>query len=61
MNSMSKYKSEFIVKFGDLMQKNLTVWKAFQKMYRKKLYTTDLLYYFLVFAAGFIPGKRETD
>ena len=58
---MNKYKSEFIVKFGNLMEKNLPVWQEFQKMYRKKLYTSDLGTYFVAFAVGFIPGKRETD
>ena len=61
MDIMNKYKSEFIVKFGNLMEKNLPVWQEFQKMYRKKLYTSDLGTYFVAFAVGFIPGKRETD
>ena len=61
MDSMNKYKSEFIIRFANIMQKNIYVWKEFQKMYRKNLYTSDVIYYFISFALGFIPGKRETD
>lgn len=60
-SDLNKYKSEFILKFGRLMQENLSCWKEQQKKYRKKLYTEDLMYYAIAFVAGILPWKHEHD
>ncbi len=56
---MKKYKNDFAVKFAQLMQKELPAWKNFQSIERKKLYTSYAKWYFIAFAMGFLPGKRE--
>jgi len=58
--SMNKYKGEFTLKFAEIMQKNLFVWKELQKKFKRKLYTTDLWWYFGAYLLGYIPGKNET-
>lgn len=52
---MKKYKNEFTIKFDLLMQENLSIWKALQKHFKRKLYTIDLLWYLGAYCIGFIP------
>ncbi len=60
-NCMDKYKNEFAISFARLMEKELPTWKLYQKAGRRNLYTSWLWLYFLAFASGFLPGKRETN
>lgn len=60
IQSMNRYKGEFTMKFANLMQANIFVWKELQKKFKRKLYTTDLLWYFGAYLLGYIPTKGET-
>ena len=61
-NCMDKYKNDFTIRFAQLMQDNLAVWKELQRQKRKSLYNIESIGEYL-FAAllAFIPGKRERE
>ena len=57
---MKKYQNEFTIKFAQLMQERLAIWKEVQKHEQKSLYSWgSITTYFIVGLLGFIPGKRE--
>lgn len=59
---MKQYRNEFAIKFAQLMQKNLTLWKEIQKAEIKSLYSFgSILIYTIISLIGFVPGKREVD
>ena len=57
---MNKYKGEFTMRFAQVMQKNLFIWKELQKKFKRNLYTKDLWWYFGGYLLGYIPGRNET-
>lgn len=61
-NCMDKYRNDFTIRFAQLMQDNLAVWKELQRQKRKSLYNIESIGEYL-FAAllAFIPGKRERE
>lgn len=60
LNYMNKYKNNFSIKFAQIMEHNLNVWKAIQKKEIKSLYSLGAIGgYFGVSLLGFIPGKHE--
>lgn len=58
---MLKYQSEFIMKFGQIFQKDCQSWLDIQNEQRLYLVTGAWWFYLGAFAAGFIPGKHETN
>ena len=57
---MKKYQNNFSMKFAQLMQKNLVLWKEIQKQEKRSLYGFKAITsYFLFSLLGFIPGKNE--
>ena len=60
-NCMNKYKNDFAIKFAQLMEKELPYWKRQQRECRAALYGGWVWLYLGAFAAGFLPGKHETD
>jgi hypothetical protein len=59
---MNKYRNDFTIRFAELMQNNLLVWKELQKHERRSLYNKESIGGYL-FAAllAMLPGKRERE
>lgn len=61
-SSMNRFKNDFSIKFAQLMQERLPVWKKMQKEERSSLYSLPSIGgYLLVSLLGFIPGRNETN
>ena len=61
-NCMEKYKNDFAIRFAQLMQKNLIVWKELQRKKKKKLYSWKAIgWYLFVVLLGLVPGKNEQE
>ena len=61
-SSMNKYRNDFAIRFAQLMQERLPIWKQTQKEERSSLYSlVSIAGYILVPLLGFIPGKNETN
>ena len=59
---MNKYRNDFAIRFAQLMQERLPIWKQTQKEERSSLYSlVSIAGYILVSLLGFIPGKNETN
>ena len=59
---MDKYKNDFAIRFAQLMQENLIVWKEFQRQEQKKLYSWKVIsWYLIAILYGFLPGKNEQE
>ncbi len=58
---MDKYKESFALEFAKVMQENAQRWNESQKLHVKKLYTTWVLVYIVIFLAGFAPLKHEMN
>ena len=56
---MNKYRNDFAIRFAQLMQERLPIWKQTQKEERSSLYSlVSIAGYILVSLLGFIPGKK---
>lgn len=61
-SSINRFKNDFSIKFAQLMQERLPVWKQVQREERSSLYSLPAIGMYLLFSLlGFIPGKRETN
>ena len=61
-NCMDKYRNDFTIRFAQLMQENLLVWKELQRQEKRSLYNKESIGgYFFAALLAFIPGKRERE
>ncbi len=59
---MEKYRNDFTIRFAQVMQENLRVWKELQAQERRSLYSLRSIgIYIFTGLMGFVPGKRERE